>query len=368
MTPEEVQQHFYNFCTSKGMAKNAIFGVMGNISNECDWDYEQQEVGGGGYGLIQWTGERRTQLEAYGITLECQEEFFYSELTGSGEHGAKNQWIDSHGYNYSSFMNGNYSPSESALAFMYCFERPNLSVADIEKRKNEATRFSEMDWGSSGGGSGGGGGTEKVIKLKRCPLWGNEDSLFGNWFNNPNNSSVEIVRIMGNKATIKCNGTVYCINKKYLKNTTQGGGSTGGSNSIIDKAIEWALDTANDDSYGYSQDPNLRWGNGYYDCSSFVITAYRNAGLSLEGATYTGNMKEVFLNEGFEDVTDTIDLETGNGLQKGDVLLNIVHHTELYTSDNKMVGARTDRLPQAEQIEEHSYNNYPWDIVLRYKK
>ena len=53
---------------------------------------------------------------------------------------------------------------------------------------------------------------------------------------------------------------------------------------VIDNAVQWATDIANDDSHGYSQ--SVRWGP-HYDCSSFVITAYQNAGVPVKdnGAT-----------------------------------------------------------------------------------
>lgn len=149
-------------------------------------------------------------------------------------------------------------------------------------------------------------------------------------------------------------------------NIVQGEGSTRGNSMVVAKALEWAYKTANDDSIGYSMNGNLRWGQDYYDCSSFVITAYRYAGLSLEGATYTGNMYETFLAEGFEDVTSEVNLATGDGLIAGDVLLNTIKHTEMYTGNGKKIGAHTDRVAKADQVSENSYSNYPWNYVLRY--
>ena len=88
----------------------------------------------------------------------------------------------------------------------------------------------------------------------------------------------------------------------------------------IDKAVDWALAAARDDSHGYDQEK--RWGPDY-DCSSFVITAWQQAGVPVrtEGASYTGNMRAVFLRCSFRDVTAQVNLATGKGLQKGDVLL-----------------------------------------------
>ena len=97
---------------------------------------------------------------------------------------------------------------------------------------------------------------------------------------------------------------------------------------VIDKAVDWIIKIANDDSHGYDQ--GSRWAPDY-DCSSLVISAYQQAGAPVKtnGATYTGNMKSVFLRTGFNDVTSSINLVNGGGLQKGDVLLNTVSHTAM---------------------------------------
>ncbi len=101
---------------------------------------------------------------------------------------------------------------------------------------------------------------------------------------------------------------------------------------VIDNAVQWATDIANDDSHWYSQD--VRWGP-HYDCSSFVITAYQNAGVPVKdnGATYTEDMYNVFISCGFKDVTSSCNLSNGAGMLKGDVLLNKADHTALVQAD-----------------------------------
>ena len=44
---------------------------------------------------------------------------------------------------------------------------------------------------------------------------------------------------------------------------------------VIDKAVQWAVDIANDSSHGYDQ--GSRWGPDY-DCAALVIAAYEYAG------------------------------------------------------------------------------------------
>ena len=141
---------------------------------------------------------------------------------------------------------------------------------------------------------------------------------------------------------------------------------------VIEDAVAWAIETANDQSHGYSQAD--RWGPDY-DCSSFVIQAFQQAGVSLReaGASYTGNMRGPMIACGFVDVTYAIGLDSGYGLQPGDVLLNYSAHTCLAIGGGKVANCRTDEgHPQSgdqsgNEIRIQSYWNFPWNCVLRYK-
>ena len=142
-----------------------------------------------------------------------------------------------------------------------------------------------------------------------------------------------------------------------------------------EKAISQMEAWASDPAHGYDQ--ANRWGPDY-DCSSAVISAWELAGVPVKtkGATYTGNMRGVFLRCGFEDVTAGVDLSTGTGLQRGDVLLNILHHTAMYCGNGMEVessinenggvtgGQSGDQTGREFLV--RPYRNYPWDCVLRY--
>jgi hypothetical protein len=105
----------------------------------------------------------------------------------------------------------------------------------------------------------------------------------------------------------------------------------------IENYVKWALDIAADDRHGYSQ--AVRWSPDY-DCSSFVISALEAAGLPMRayGATYTGNMGAALKACGFYRVKN-VDLSSGAGLVRGDILLNPVTHTEIYIGDGRTAGA-----------------------------
>lgn len=141
-------------------------------------------------------------------------------------------------------------------------------------------------------------------------------------------------------------------------------------------------DTAKDDRHGYCQ--THRWGeDGDYDCSSAVYTAWEHAGIPVKtysfekyGCAYTGVMLAVFKHFGFEDVTNKVNLATGAGLKRSDILLNDKHHVAMYCGNGMEVeasinekGTATGGTPGDQTGKEfliRAYRNYPWNHVLRY--
>lgn len=143
----------------------------------------------------------------------------------------------------------------------------------------------------------------------------------------------------------------------------------------IEKATQWMINLANDPKHGYDQDN--RWGPDY-DCSSAVISAWQAAGVPVKskGASYTGNMKSVFISCGFKDVRSSINLSNGSGLKRGDVLLNTVTHTAMYIGNGQIVHASINENgtttggktgdQTGKEICIRSYYNKNWDCVIRY--
>ena len=102
----------------------------------------------------------------------------------------------------------------------------------------------------------------------------------------------------------------------------------------IRNAVDWAKGIADDSSHGYDQ--IHRWGDPDYDCSSLVISAFRNAGIDTGDASYTGNMYSELTAHGF-----TAYEFRKEDLQYGDILLTD-GHTELYIGDGELVGANSN--------------------------
>ena len=138
---------------------------------------------------------------------------------------------------------------------------------------------------------------------------------------------------------------------------------------VIQNAVNWAVAIANDASHGYDQ--NNRWGPDY-DCSSFVISAYKHAGVPLT-CTYTGDMLSNMLANNFSSISLTA------GIQYGDVLLNVSKgHTAIYIGNNQLVQASISENGTVHagqvgdqtgaEIAVRSYYNYPWEYILRYNE
>lgn len=147
------------------------------------------------------------------------------------------------------------------------------------------------------------------------------------------------------------------------------------------------------DWHGYTQGD--RWGDGEYetinvcgndyviatgdrDCSSAVIDSWRHALIGteyegrLDGATYTGNMRSVFVNSGLFEW-----MPMSYIAQRGDVYLNEQCHTAMCTcpdpdelaefsiSEN---GTIYGQVGDQTGWESHicNYYDYPWNGILRY--
>ena len=145
----------------------------------------------------------------------------------------------------------------------------------------------------------------------------------------------------------------------------------GNGGKVIEKAVNWAMAIAADDTHGYHLGG---WGDPDYDCAHLVISAFEQAGVQLKenGASYTGDLKQACLKCGFE-VVDGWDKTTTAGLERGDILLNETHHACLYIGGGQVVNASTDKdgkhgdsTGEEIRIQQFYQHQYGWDLALRY--
>lgn len=145
----------------------------------------------------------------------------------------------------------------------------------------------------------------------------------------------------------------------------------GNGGKVIEKAVNWAMAIAADDTHGYHLGG---WGDPDYDCAHLVISAFEQAGVQLKenGASYTGDLKQACLKCGFE-VVDGWDKTTTAGLERGDILLNETHHACLYIGGGQVVNASEDKdgkpgdsTGEEIRIQQFYQHQYGWDLALRY--
>lgn len=152
------------------------------------------------------------------------------------------------------------------------------------------------------------------------------------------------------------------------------GGSDTADNAMVEAACKWAIGIANDDSHGYDQ--ANRYGPDY-DCSSLVCTAFKTAGFDVP-VTTTFNMKGAFESVGFKWYDRyAAELSSYSKLKRGDILLNIEAHTELYIGGGQNVGAHIDENggikygqsgdQTGNEISCGAYWDDNWDGILRYE-
>lgn len=137
-----------------GWSVNAVAGLLGNALHESFISADMEEIGvtHGGYGLIQWTGGRRTKLEAY---LTQNYPNWRSNLNDNGngqsmyldvENNTEYVWIVTPSYNisFNDFKVSTLSPSWLASAYLYNMERPADPSASESSRQYHAEYFYNM--------------------------------------------------------------------------------------------------------------------------------------------------------------------------------------------------------------------------------
>lgn len=149
-TGGSIEQKTWNAIRGAGYSPIATAAAMGNIQAESGFNPNIIEAGGGGgFGLCQWTGGRRTQLENFAKSkgkspgdIDVQLEFLLVEianrvssnslsLTYEGKKWRMSTWRDSQNL------------SDATTAFMACFEVPNQSpsINHISRRRQYAQGF-----------------------------------------------------------------------------------------------------------------------------------------------------------------------------------------------------------------------------------
>lgn len=168
----------------------------------------------------------------------------------------------------------------------------------------------------------------------------------------------------------------------------------------VEKAVQWAINIANDQTHGYSQGAeNATPSRPYtgsregpdYDCSSLVYHAFQHGGFNIighwkdnpefqlryQGKQKTGDADTIWtdLSKGDKGWRKFYWGDVANELQRGDILCNPKQHVAIYIGDGKTVEARGVNNPkggdwatgdQGGEIDFYEAQGRGWTEVYRY--
>lgn len=357
--PETVQYKVWNALRAAGYNEIAVAAAMGNIQHESGFRVDAIEKGSGaGFGLIQWTGGRRTQIENYaaqkGVSasdLGLQLEFLLKELAqGSGQWTKADPRYGLGELSRNDWANGT-DLSKATKAFMCCFERPSYdrSKNHIDRRLQSASEYYEAFTGTK---------VDMNLNLDTSSSYSGDTSSMSSSSSSSNSGGTILSKIISAFTglagayglTGSSNNDVYPMhsgeaNTNYTgltyNNTAQSAEGNVSSNPTHAKmqkklveqmyAIQGRLKYAQGNSkYPGSRNPE----DGSGDCSSTVQWAYKKI-LGVDPGGWTGDQRTN---------TSTFTVRSGpdaakdeSWLQLGDLLLKN-GHVEMYAGNNTMIG------------------------------
>lgn len=98
----------------------------------------------------------------------------------------------------------------------------------------------------------------------------------------------------------------------------------------IDTAVAWCVGIANDDAHGYD---NVNRHGPDYDCISLLVHGWREAGVEIK-ASGSASFHTRAVEAGFVDVTNGVNLKTGEGTRKGDLIVRKGAHAAMVVDEN----------------------------------
>lgn len=135
----------------------------------------------------------------------------------------------------------------------------------------------------------------------------------------------------------------------------------------IQKAVDFVVHIANDNTHGYDQ---TNRNSPDYDCSSLVATALYNAGFPVKPSSWTGNLEEQLRKCGFDNCN--------NPWKPGDIHLSTMNHVNMSISETQIAEATINEKgtvsggqtgdQTGNEIRIANYYEYynGWDVHLRY--
>ena len=381
-TTDTIKSRVWSRLRSAGFSEVQVAGIMGNIEHESRFDPSVVEKGAGvGFGLVQWSHGRRTQIESYAASigksandLDTQIDFLIAEMTpGGGANGyAKYQFMKSQDkydgtrWPKDSFLNAK-TIEDATKAFCFCFERPKTGKS-INKRIEAAKKYFEMftgkqisvDYSNTNTGiaaTAGIGGIASTVANnnvttedntsssnssmgpmsgilsainKIAEKYGFKTSSYEDTTTTSTTNTGEVVH--GGDGVRRTSGTTNIANGNTSRNSTHAEQQKALVNAMYQ--LEGSLKYAqNNSKYPGSRNPEVLNPDGTYsgDCSSTIQYVYKKV-LGVDPGSWTGAQAKN--KNTYTVATSTKDESV---LQLGDLLLKD-GHVEMYAGNNTMIG------------------------------
>ena len=139
---EKLQDETYRFLTENGFSHIQASAIMAEIKVQSNFDSTATEINGLGYGLLQWVGVRKENLEKFADSqgkssedYEIQLRFLLEEVNPESEYYA-NLDISYHGYEWTDFLQAT-DTREAVETFCMLYERPCMPNLEIRGKLAE---------------------------------------------------------------------------------------------------------------------------------------------------------------------------------------------------------------------------------------
>ena len=317
-----VKDVIYTVFSNAGFNDNGIAGIMGNCFKESTYDPAAvQQTNGLGYGLFQWSseGRKRPMLE------KMREKCHMPQITDQIIDNAMNCQYRTDSWKQ---VLGNYN--ENLIAYFQCNYLLYEMESDAYQRDFETIR-----------------GAGAYERMKNASSVREATLIFHDVMERSSDDATRLEqRVTEAEARL---GDIQNDTIKKIQGTGTTQSSTSSSSSApasgsaaIEAMIAKAEEYANNDRYGYRYDGyGLSYNDGF-DCSGFVSrcisdtidgcnVGHQNTRSMVGALTGTGKWTQIS--------TRNINFSTGEGLERGDVLVNEGSHTEIYMGNGMTIGA-----------------------------
>lgn len=345
--PDTIEYKVWTGLRAAGYNEITVAAAMGNIKNESGFDPGAIEAGSGaGFGLIQWTGGRRTAIEQYAASkgvsasdIDLQLEYLIKECNPDDPIF---QWNMKSSSNYSSTIytfedwRDGKDLERATWAFMTCFERPaySSSTNHIDRRLNDAKMYYEeftgtaVPDGTTKPGEGKEDSGKKSVITALLEAFDKLGAAFGLTDGGDEGSTGEEGESSGS-STINVDGISGNVssNPQHAEKQRQLAAMMKQYEGQIQ--YSWGPDSKYP---GPTRDPSqVIDGKRYGDCSSTVQWVYKDV-LGVDPGPTTGPQET-----DPDTYTVATSLSDESKLQLGDLLLKD-GHVEMYFGNGQMIG------------------------------